>query len=564
METSSAFLTPICQYTLRANERRPGEMYENLKEGFWKKFTDMGSAYLQEEKESIPKEFQGGTLFRFPLRETEKLSISIRPENLSKLMQEWIPSMRETMFFLNHVTEIKYIEISEDQFETKFRFKTEALKSGPVFPLHKAVSVKQHCQSHVQYELTLTEYDCVNKEGTPQKPKKQQWLIQQGIGDILDEGQHWQFIDKVKPRHAIAAPLRFSQDVRKWTGQLFCFLPLPSLSSEMPVHINGSFILDTTRRNLWASSDRRGEDDKSRWNKNLFMAVTSSYAHFLVQARWHYLKPTYTNWPQALEDLRNYYCLFPDVLTGEVKQVYKKIVSTKFTEVKKEIPSVQVYEKLVKINAEVLCVLVSHKGKVSVEWHPLISKQQVNQVYFWSHIEGADRKVVHPILESIGMKITSAPPRMMETLDCVIVEESKLQNKGSSSSEEVQCRLIPPVSPHSVFKYYTELSQFSSSRNMKECLIEKTEFKDAKGFLLFIKYLLGMRFETKTDPAKQSSGASAYTHRVAELTSSENEDADDTKIRTFPLTLFSHFLLLSADETLKVFDEKRKFLTQIF
>ena len=598
---------PHCQYTLGTNERRPGVMYDNLKKGFWIKFADMSAAYLQDGSDKVPGEFHRGTLFRFPLRHTLTMAVKsqiidhrcskahgqIQPEELSRLMHKWMPSVKQSIFFLNHVIEVKYMEISEKGVvETKFHCKAVVEKSSESFQgFQNAVSgftAERNQSFTIHYQITVTEFICNNlrmedvvverkpKENivkrkqsediVERKSKVEKWLIQQSIGDMQDESQYWQYIETVKPRHAIAVPLRYPQD-KKWTGQLFCFLPLPSLSSDIPAHINGSFILDSHRRALWKSSDPNREDDKSRWNGNLFLAIASSYAHFLVQARNTYVKCTYANWHEALNDLHNYYCLFPDV---------------HFNDRKKGSLSVDIYKKLIKMNAKVLCVLVSHRGKdhkVSVEWHPLISQQEAKQVYFWSYIKGDGRKIIHPVLESIGMKITSAPPPIMKSLNSVIRDERKHLSEGGKllkcetrcvSEEDDNCRIIPPLSPASLFKYYTKYSKFSPLHNMKECFIERTVFKTASNFLLFTKYLLEMKLEhdTNNKDAQEASKSVnehvfAYEHSVL----GENRDDDDDdgfKTRRYPESPFSHFLLLSADGVLKSFDIVRKVLKSEF
>ena len=601
---------PHRQYTLGTNERRPGAMYDNLKKGFWNKFADMSAAYLQDGSNKVQGEFQKGTLFRFPLRHTLTMAMEsqiidhrcskahgqIQPEELSRLMHEWMPSVKQSIFFLNHVTEVKYLEISEEgMVETKFHCKAVVEKSSGSFKeFQNAVSgftAEKNQSFTIHYQITVTEFICnslrMEDERNPKeniverkqrdnvverKPKVEKWLIQQSIGDMQEESQYWQYIETVKPRHAIAVPLRYPQQMsfdKKWTGQLFCFLPLPSLSSDMPAHINGSYILDSHRRALWKSSDPNREDDKSRWNGNLFLAIASSYAHFLVLARKTYVKCTYTNWPQALNDLHNYYRLFPDVHFGDRK---------------KRSLAVDVYKKLIKMNGKVLCVLVSHRKKeVSVEWHPLISQKEAEQVYFWSHLKGDDRKIIHPVLESIGMKITSAPPRMMESLNFFIKDERKNISEGRklekgeiscAFEEDDNCRIIPPLSPASLFKYYTKYSRFSSLQDMKECTIEKTEFKIASNFLLFTKYLLEMKLkhDTNIKHAQEASKSvkdhvSAYTHLVQEENKKDDDDDDDddgTKIRKYPDPPFSHFLLLSADGVLKSFDTERKVLKSDF
>ena len=63
-------LDPHCRYVPEAKETLPGARYDDLKNGFWRDFADVSSAYLQDGLDGVPKELQGGSLFRLPIRHT--------------------------------------------------------------------------------------------------------------------------------------------------------------------------------------------------------------------------------------------------------------------------------------------------------------------------------------------------------------------------------------------------------------------------------------------------------------------------------------------------------------
>ena len=583
-------LDPHCRYVPEAKETLPGARYDDLKNGFWRDFADVSSAYLQDGIDGVPKELQGGSLFRLPIRHTYDMVKSskivdpldresqrpLKADNLSRLMQSLMPKMKQAMFFLNHVTEIKYLEI--DSMEagivvgTKFHFKTEITESRADYEkslnaYQGAVSkftAEQGCRScTIQYSLTLTDLICGDAE---ERIRKEEWLIELGVGDINNEMQYWQFVKTVKPRHAIAAPLSANHGYEN--GKLFCFLPLPD-SSGVPVHINGSFVLDSNRRGLWKSTNPDGGyDDRSRWNTCLFKAIASSYANFLVQARHRYLKRTYTSWNQALGDLHNYYHLFPHFLLVGIEKKWNSLPC-------------EVYKTLVQSNAEVLCVLVSKdqpKPRLTVEWHPVTSKMKADQVYFWSGTAGSQRKVIQPVLQSIGMKISPVPSDKMDCFNKVleILNEKEAQKPGADVKTETkiakaECAKIPPISPNSVFEYYTEHSELSSSCGMQPCPIKKTPFKNAETFLLFVKYLVKIKlpeFESNTSMPQRgstekiastsASGSVKPSYSRSTSVVSDSESVSGT--HTFPGSPISHYLLLSADGYLRSFEEKHKAL----
>ncbi len=514
-------LDPHCRYVPEANVSLPGGRYDNLSRGFWKEFKDMGSAYLQTGMDNLPEDFRDGSLFRFPIRHSNKMMQSseivykanetrkkdlhnanalqpLTAESLSKLMDEWMPHMKQAMFFLNHITEIKYFEIDnvKKTLLTKSHYKTTiALSPEDTKMLRTRVAnftEPTGCKPYVIfYPMVLTDVDCTGKK----QDKKEKWLIQQGIGDSNDENQYWRYVKTVKPKHAIAASLDTSKFEPNHSGQLFCFLPLPTRSG-VPVHVNGSFVLNSTRRGLWVSTDPKVTDDKSLWNNRLFKAISSSYARFLVHARHHYFKRSYNNWTEALDALHNYYKLFPTFMVTDVSKKWESL-------------SCNVYKSLIQSNAEVLCILVSddRKGLITVEWHKLISENPVHQVHCWSGTK--NRKVIHPILQSMGLKITSAPSKIIDCLNTVFSHQAKLERdkqpkmyeqfESNATSGEPSIdhqKKIPLISPLSVFEYYTQHSQLSSSCDAVQFPISDTIFKETDTFLIFVKYLVGMDLES--------------------------------------------------------------------
>ena len=467
-------LDPHCKYVEQATEIYPGGMYENLSQGFWKEFEDMRSAYLRTGLNNLPEELLNGSLFRFPIRHSAEVADvqfsnsysdfphTLTPDALSEKMEKWMQLMKEAMFFLNNVTELKYFEIEPETIclHKKFHYKTSVEQSSD---LSRDQEMLKTCISNftehgdkkpciIHYQLNLTEMNSANPCG-----KTEKWLIQLGVGDVCKEHQLWKFVKYIKPKHGIAAPL----ELDKSTKRLFCLLPLPiKEGSGVPVHVNGSFILNLSRRNLWECEN----DPRTTWNKHLFNAIASSYARFLVAARECYLKTSYPDWKLALDDIKKYYKLFPTFAISDVKKEWAKLPC-------------QVYQSLTHSNASVLCVLVSRDKSIIVQWHSLISDNPVQQVHFWSQTK--NKKIVHPIFQSIGMKITSSPVEVMKCFNAVFEEYAK-QEEGMSNSEtnysDAQEK-IPPVTPLSVFRYYTEHSELSPARDMEQYPITKTIFK---------------------------------------------------------------------------------------
>ena len=536
-------MDPHCKYAEGATPLSPGRMYTNLTKGFWGRFEDMSSTYLVNGVDNLPEPIQHGSLFRFPLRHSKELVQSsnildhtcgeVQPmtaDRLEKQLMKWFPDLKGAMLFLQHVSEIKFMVIEQNTHKLNTvhhysrcipdeeKYSTSITKFGSsVFNFSHS---SQPMSDKVLYPLRITEH--IEKC----KKKAEEWLIQQGIGDLNNQGVNWTYSRRVKPRHGIAAPLNVCSSTQGKKKQLYCFLPLPT-SIDLPVHINGSFILDSNRRDLWSPSDPNELDDKSRWNQSLFIAIASSYADFLEQCKSYYVNKTYSTWTTGKEDIKKFCGMFPLDISIKGKKFRGLILK-------------QLYKILIDTNPNILCIILSKKKTnlihLVIEWQPLISISEEDQVYFWGTTE--DHKVIHPILESIGMNITYSPSYLQRQFNSCLTNDMKK---------------LPSISPATVFEYYTACSSYSELKGMTMKAISSTVFENPKKFLVFLKFLLHFPLSEAEKPANSTS-----VHHF--ITNSRVENYDGM----FPNCPFSHFLLLTADDNLREFDRNAKVLCSEF
>ena len=509
-------LDPHCRYVPGADANDPGRRFDNLvRDGFWETFPDMKSAYLQGGLRNCPEELQRqGSLFRFPLRHTcELVRMSeilqkdtysspkpLTADDMYTNLVSWAPQMKEAMFFLNHVKELRFFVIKEKSnvLETVNNYRTHVEPSAQQGreQLHSKLSAFKNVEGNesfvIRYPLSIS--DVLHTKGSSREHVvEEKWLIQQGVGDIENEQQTWKYVGNIKPRHGIAAPLQLfrkhqlpssadaesgkSHELKKGiNGQLFCFLPLP-VKSRLPVHINGHFILDSNRRELWHSTDADREDDKSAWNRNMFQAIASSYANFLEHAPSYYVSQvSYKTFLTAFDALNGYYNIFPCTYSEALDKQYLSLADT-------------VYKKLVNHNASVLAVVHSDSStaqkqskEISIKWHPLKSTDPSTKIYFWtatSSLEGVpeyEKKHIKPIVESLGMQLTAAPKRLRDHLNKAIKEDKDKLKK---------------TTPSSVYFYYNNFSeQALLTGTTFPCTIEETIFKRVEVFKRFTDYLL--------------------------------------------------------------------------
>ena len=552
-------MDPHCRFVPEASTEMPGRRFDDLKSGFWEDFPDLKSAYLQDGLRDCPPDLLGGSLFRFPLRHTYNLMRSskivdhstsyinryepLTADRMQRYLSDWAPKMKQALLFLNHVTELCFFVIEDNKQVTlsspgvsyssisslvsEHCFQVCIDESGKQSRAHlheKIAAFKDRRGSEpcvVQYPLTITETFPGTLLKREKKTTEEKWLVQQGIGDLEDKQQTWNYISQVKPKHGIAAPLSSSPEhIRTFCGNVFCFLPL-SVSCSLPVHVNAHFILNASRRNLWQSTVPGEVDDKLRWNENLLKAIASSYADFLVHARSYYFKS------EPFQDLKSlnssaqcYYSVFPNWSKGLMQD--RPVPEGPWFKLAED-----VYRKLASHNATVLATIESTQSTPStaasvqlasgpaaqhmVIWHTLKNPESLSsQVYFWAMRFGCDDTPLKPILERIGMKITCAPLRI------------------KNHFHDVECDL-PETSPSSVYDYYTQFSGQVSRNGRFPCAVEATAFCSVADFKLFTQYLL------LPCPASVT--------------------------KEFPKPPFGHPLLLTADGQLRNFDERNKVIS---
>ena len=543
-------MDPHCRFVPEATPEMPGRRFDDLSSGFWDDFPDLKSAYLRGGLKDCPEELLGGSLFRFPLRHTYQLmksskivdhSVSytshpLTADRMQHYLNQWAPKMKQALLFLNHVTELCFFVI-EDHKQFVLSPAAGSYTSVPTLVLEHCFEVcinesaqQSRTQLHekiaafkeergsepcvVRYPLTITETPQTRMQQKRDTHKTEQWLIQQGIGDLQDKQQTWKYISQVKPKHGIAAPLGSQEHLGAFRGDVFCFLPLP-VSCDLPVHVNAHFILNASRRNIWQSTVPGEVDDKSRWNENLLKAISSSYAKFLMEAHCHYINSgPYYDLNTLQNDSLFYYSVFPNWPKGPDGN--KPAPEGQWLRLAED-----VYRKLASNNASVLATIESVSSDPSVvaeaasgpvvqytaKWHPLKNpKCQSLQIYFCAVGLDDDETSLKPILESIGMKITCAPRRIRNHFNTV------------------QCDL-PEASPSSVYNYYTRFSGQASPKDEFPCAVEATVFHSVADFKTFSQYLLLPCQTTATEEFQ------------------------------FPKPPFGYPLLLTADGQLRNFDE---------
>ena len=311
-------LDPHCKYSPQATKDAPGGKYSNIDDDFKDVFSDTVSGYLGDFKDRFP--LKGSTMFRLPLRtenQSNKSKISGRHVTdiiINRLMKDFQTEAKKSLLFLNHVKKIGLWEINEKSGLKSSKFEQKYQKT--LHDLHR--HLKKHKDQPTR-DIPLK--DATYTMSIEDKLLKEEWLIHQSFG-IGTEAMTDEKTPNVRelgllPRGGIAAFLSTSGVFNK-ERVAYCFLPLP-VKTSLPVHVNGHFALDGSRRDLWFDLNQTCE--RTIWNAFVKKQVLGpAYASLIMKARGHIPhcekdedKIYFSSQEDATQALQWYHNLFPYV-----------------------------------------------------------------------------------------------------------------------------------------------------------------------------------------------------------------------------------------------------------
>ncbi|CAH1789556.1 unnamed protein product [Owenia fusiformis] len=276
-----------------------------------------------------------GTLFRFPLRQQRgKISnICYDKNEVKKLLQTVFDAAHKLMLFTQHVKKISIWHIPKDQQSTP-------PKPFDILEITKETSLcirSPGCNSMMD-----ASYEHLKGDHTKEKPKsseiiktakvvsslgaellsvpsgesKRHWLVVWDIGDgdayatALQRPKHHNSVAGVAISLKADGDGSYQLSVDGESATMFCFMPLPIEVPSLPFHINGTFAVTSSRRELseWKDGDRRnGEaNEEASWNTYLMKdSVVCSYIAALCDLK-DIMDPTqlamyYNAWPCVKE-----------------------------------------------------------------------------------------------------------------------------------------------------------------------------------------------------------------------------------------------------------------------
>lgn len=482
-------LDPHARYAPDATLEFPGRRFDPLDDEFWEHFADVRPCYLEEFfhlKES--------TMFRLPIRndlsakQSEISSKAFSNSEIDQLLTIFESEIRETLLFLRNVTRVSISRIENNKLVRRY----EASATIPNTDIPKIQALDVEIKRSLELSTSCIPWFGITYTKTIQDTlgRQDNWLIHRCLGSrlhgekkLIPEGSK----NGLLPRAAVAAcvttneslsPRRRRSDSLQNPSQnnkihrAFCFLPLP-VETGLPVHLNGQFILDNSRRNLWKDDGVQGP--RAQWNnfiKNNVLAP--AYAELIVSARtcipgiskgdpWYFNDIT-----EAKNGLKWYHSIFPD--SDGVHSEWKSIVLT-------------VYRLLASSNQPVLPILRDQpsprppmtsprtfsrfgtKPLFPCLWVPPCSDREEQQALF-SDLSNSE---LETLLLKIGVPIVYAPPRLY-------------------TSFKQAAAMVKTVSPEDVMAI---ISKHRDSTDVLPCSINGTTFKQASELKLLIEYCMG-------------------------------------------------------------------------
>ena len=260
------------------------------------------------------------------------------------------------LLFLNHVKKISVSVIKENGELVREYEVTSCLDEVDEKQRNKFSSLIKKYKDKPTGEIPWSEntYPMIIRDSNDIEEK---WLVNQSCGVHCEDNDYEVPNGRPRclfPRGGVAALVSSSrlstiQDQPRFVA--YCFLPLPCYTS-LPVHVNGHFALDPSRRNLW--QDENPNEPLTRWNNFMKSRVLApGYASLILEAQnympFHERVPNKTQryFPSETTadlGLHWYHNLFPNLSTVDSAW---------------EILAVHVYRFLERSRAQVLPVVVA-------------------------------------------------------------------------------------------------------------------------------------------------------------------------------------------------------------
>ncbi|XP_062614458.1 sacsin-like isoform X2 [Saccostrea cucullata] len=302
-------------------------------------FNNVFECRLDVENPSFP-----GTLFRFPLRTKEQSCHSeisdkhYDEREMKGMIQLFVENAGNLLLFTQHVKEIEFYHLKKSSSaDSKVLLHRVCIEDSTVGPSNTNIlssfgisfmnfkngltrdipKVLNTSLVTVSQELTKAcQAFCKSKEGKLHAKWLVSWAsgtnrsfemaLESNLSGALPLAGTALYLGKeagsLECKSLKSVPEGFYKE-----SHLFCYLPLP-VTTELPVHINGSFAISSNRRQLSSKTADDKTDWESQWNEALFAdAVTNAYIHMVESLEQFdiYCENYFNLWPNVSNKRQN-------------------------------------------------------------------------------------------------------------------------------------------------------------------------------------------------------------------------------------------------------------------
>ncbi|XP_072035532.1 sacsin-like [Amphiura filiformis] len=434
---------PYVRHVPGATTKHPGTMY-TCGDSFKEKFPDMLTGY-HGDKFTL----KGATMFRFPLRSRETVQMNTQHSSISgewyndskimELLEKFQEIAKDSMFFLKYIEHIKVSIIENDG---KLRQMYSISSKITDTDRERRQDLSDHVNTYkdtIDQIPPMTKVYSITIEDT--ENLRETWMVAQTVGSDEpfknQDDKQQQGLKPQLPRGGVAALLRSNQAIDDKTSRwkmkrrVYSFLPLP-IESQLPVHVNGSFALDTSRRNLAKSTGFYAQGDGSEtcldhpWNRYLMeQVIATAYAHLIEEA-----KRILPENPSDISDknVDEYYSVFPTGDYGDWNNLKTKTLQNIGT-----------------LEMKVLLVVCETEGEErSILWHDPNAQSSLaffDNLHLRDYADTKDNKGIRSFLHSVNFKLVRAPMKLHQAfhdagvkVECITADQL-LTHLGNNAQE---------------------------------------------------------------------------------------------------------------------------------
>ncbi|XP_036793227.1 sacsin isoform X1 [Oncorhynchus mykiss] len=400
---------PNLKYVEGGSRESPGRKY-TLKNELKNTFMDVYNTFL-------PNEFslEKGTMFRLPIRscamaKTSKISSNVvNDRDINELSSALREDPEGLILFLKNIRKIQFHEINTN---------TGTLRM--TFSIEKSISEKSHAekvyfQNHVQQSLLsdgpTTPHEAIyNVKISSSDERQSQWIIAEQFGSFKGNTDMKGETGRV-PQASLAACVSSHSKQDDFSGQVFCSLPLPGRTG-LPVHVNGHFQVDSSRRALWKED---GKSLKTDWNESLKRNIIAPlYAGLLNYiCNLNKVKPNSIHLINSVLD-RSYLSFFPTI-TKDIGQDWHEMIHEVYRSVnEKELCVVPILRRSTcQVQPQSMTHLTNVK-EYTVDWSSVRKTVPTDT----PHLTSMENSILFSILEDIGMQLVPSSTKMTKIWTC--------------------------------------------------------------------------------------------------------------------------------------------------